>query len=702
MTWQQIPFVRLLIPFLFGICFYNWWGANSLSWLSQLLIQLILLTVLAIGIPKDRPSISTIRIWGIWLFLPLSQMGYLMSYIQDDRNNTTHIQQQLLPKATYLATISSIPKINLKSIRTTLSIEGLQSTQNKLTACSGEVLAYFQLDTISSRLNYGDQILFQAAVKPLTQPLNPKAFDQRSYYHPKNIYHQTYLPTQQWVKINTNQNKSLYQFIHACKGQLLKILQQHLPSPNEYAVAAALILGAKDQLNKEIRNAYADTGAMHVLAVSGLHIGILAGLISFLLGLIRSENRKWKKVKTLLLLSLLWGFALLTGASASVLRACTMFSFILVGQLLGRKINVYNSLAASAFLLLCINPFLLFDVGFQLSYLALIGIIYLHPKIYKFWYIEHTVGNWIWKGLALSIAAQISTFPISLYYFHQFPVFFWLSGVVVTAAAGLILGIGLCLFLLYFVPVLSTALGYLLYAAVWLMNSLIFAIQQLPGAVWDGFWLESWQMWSWYGLIISTIYLLSKRQLKWAFIPLSFCTILLGHHALQRYDQSQQVQFCIYNHRKNTLFSYITGRNCITWADSNLIGTPQMQYSQQNHLWSMGINDHQIYSLEDSIQTNKVHYRNKKGQFFRQRLALYTPQSTLQQSHAILEVDYVLVQGNPKLKSIRQIEQLYFYKKLLFDASNSPWKIKQWVKECQALNIDFVDISSEGAWVIDW
>ena len=702
MTWQQIPFIRLLIPFLVGIGLYSWCGVLDLSWTELMSFYAALFGASILLHLKPNPGLSTIRTWGILLFILLTHLGYLISYAHDARNSPTHLQQvSNQENTTYIASIDSPIKINAKSIKARIKIKQKKSKSSPLQACEGKAIIYFQLDTNSTQLQYGDLITFQAALKEFDPPLNPKAFDSRSYYATQNIYHQTYLPADQWKILGHEQGSSLYQFIYKTRSSLLQILAKHLPAQNEYAVAAALLLGAKDELSKDLRNAYADTGAMHVLAVSGLHIGILVGLLGFSLNLVRRSDQNWLRLKTVLLLSLMWSFALLTGASASVLRACTMFSFVIIGQLLNRKINIYNSLAASAFLLLCLDPLLLFQVGFQLSYFALVGIIYLHPRIYKRWYIENKLGNWIWNGVALSLAAQIATLPISLYYFHQFPVFFWLSGIVVTATASIILSLGVALLCFHAVPLLGTVLGYLLYGFLFLMNSLIFLIQQLPGAVWEGFWLESWQMWTWYLILISGIYLLVTRQLKWAFIPLSLGILLSTYQANLKYQQVEQQQICIYNSRKSTLISYINGHHCTTWMDSTLIGNPQVEYAQQNHLWSLGVQQNECHTLEDSVQKGSFFYQNKKGQFKDQKLSFYSQEHVLLQSHTPLDVDYVLVQGNPKLKSIEQIEAVYLYKTLVFDASNSSWQIKKWVKECQELGINFIDVSTEGAWVLD-
>ena len=651
---------------------------------------------------KKSPDFSFIRIWGLWLTLTLIQLGYLVSFSHDMQNDPQHLEQsEGLKKNTYIATLVSPAKMTKKSMSATLEIHSVSDSIINQRRVSGKIISYFQLDTFATKLEYGDQIIFNAQINKFDLPLNPEAFDVGKFYSSKNIYHQVYIPSGNWEKIRESQGNFLYELIYKFRQHLLKVLKQHLFTPNEYAVASALILGSKDKLSSEIRNAYAETGAMHVLAVSGLHIGILMFMLNFILGLKSNSGKWWKKIKLIILLSILWSFALLTGASASVLRAATMFSFIIIGQAVDRKTNIYNSLGASAFILLLINPLLLYDIGFQLSYVALGGIIYLHPKIYKLWYIENKIGHWIWSGVALSVSAQIAVLPLGLYYFNQFPVFFWLSGVVVTAVAGIILGLGLFLLLFNGIPVLGTLLGYLLYASIWFMNSLIFMIQKLPGAVWEGFWLEPWQVFSWYFVLISSLVFLRKRKLKCAYLPLMTIILLFCHRVYLNYYQQNQSYLCIYHCRKNTLFSCIYGKKAITFANADIIDSPQLSYSQQRHLWSLGVSENRVYNLEDSVSNRTLSYKDMKGQIKGKRIFLYTGDDVYKKAYIPLEIDYVLIMGNPKLKSIKQISELCNYKKIIFDHSNSLWKRKKWKEECGALGIDFIDITKEGAFITD-
>lgn len=700
MTWHQIPLVRLLFPLIIGIAVYTGLGA-CFSSATHLVAQGFCLGLLTVLYKKKAPSISFSRVWGMWLALSLFQLGYWISYQHDTRNHPLHLSNHVAtPHTSYIATVNNVPKPTEKTIKLHLALQAFQDSSSRtINPIKGTVLAYIELDSSSAKLNYGDQILFQGQINSVDAPLNPAAFDARNYYFPKNIYQQVYIPSEQWKNCQQNIANPFWELIYNWRKRLLLILKQHLYTPNEYAVGSALILGAKDKLNTTVRNAYADTGAMHVLAVSGLHVGILIAMLNFLLGFVRSSNRWWNRTRILLLLFILWGFAFLTGASASVLRAATMFSFVLIGQLLHRKINIYNSLAGSAFLLLCINPFMLYDIGFQLSYLALLGVVFFHPKIYALWEIKNWLGNWIWNGIALALAAQIATLPISLYYFHQFPVFFWLSGLIVTAAAGIILGLGLALLVLNGMPFISSLLGFLLYSAIGIMNSLIFVIQKLPGAVWEGFWLEPWQMWILYAWIASLVIFIMKRRLRWAFVPLLIGILMLGYRVVENYQQNEQVLLCVYNSRKSTAVSFVQGKQMVTLVDSSLLHNASLNFVQQNHRWALGIQEHATHTLQDSIQRPTLSYHHKKGTFNQERLFLYGPSEVSLATNTPLEVDYVLIHGNPKLKSIQQIEQLCLFKTLIFDASNSYWKINPWTKECQALGIEYINVAQNGAWV---
>ncbi|NNE54598.1 MAG: ComEC/Rec2 family competence protein, partial [Flavobacteriales bacterium] len=267
-------------------------------------------------------------------------------------------------------------------------------------------------------------------------------------------------------------------------------------------VVAALTLGDKSQLDKDTRNAFAMAGAMHVLAVSGLHVGILFMVIQKLLKpLSRLKNGSW--FKTVILIATLWFYATLTGLSPSVLRTSTMFTFIALASHGGRQSNIYNTLAASAFLLLAIDPHLLFNVGFQLSYCAVIGIIWLQPVIYRVWFIKHKVGNWLWQLTSVSLAAQIATFPLGIFYFEQFPNLFLLTNILVIPAATALLICGLGFYASCWIPEVNQLVAWVVDKIAAGMNGGVCWVESIPFSSTQDLYISLGQMALIYAVIIS-------------------------------------------------------------------------------------------------------------------------------------------------------------------------------------------------------
>lgn len=698
MNWHAVPFVRLLFPLIVGIVLYSF-HVVSLSFASVSSILFAVFLVLILRWFQKQPSIRAVQFWGFGAMLFLIGLGYSLSHYQDTRQQASYVGMHTDSATTYTAVIQTIPERKKRSMQVLLELKAALKADT-WQPCTGKVLAYLELDTLSIQLDYGRTVLFKTQLSTIEAAKNPAAFDMQQYYAHQNIYQQCYLPSHNWQAMDW-QGSLWKQQINQWKQHLLTILQQTIDTPNEYAVAAALLLGAKSSLDKKLKNAYADTGAMHVLAVSGLHVGILIGILQFLLSFLVRFGRRGKQLQALLLLVFLWLFTLLTGASASVLRASTMFSFLLLGGVLGRSINIYNSLSASAFLLLCLDSNLLYHVGFQLSYLALIGIVYFYPKIHPLWQPQQKLTKLIWNATALSLAAQLSTTPLSLYYFHQFPLFFWLSSLVVAALAGVLLGMGIALLLVAQIPVLGTAVAALFKYLLWTMNSFIFGIQQLPGAVWEGFWLETWQLWLLYFILIAGVICLLQRRLPWGIATLTSIALLMSFEVWQQHIQSEQAQLCIYSSRKSSGWTVLQGQQAFTWADSSLLASNELAYLQQNYLYTNGVTVPQQFSLDSNYTGKWGQYEQGLGNFGATRLALYSPQQLYLQSNAPLPVHYVLIHNNPRLYDLHQIGLLYDYKTLVFDGSSSRWNRQRWAKTCDSLGIDYVDVVEEGALVVD-
>ncbi|GJM35366.1 MAG: competence protein ComEC [Saprospiraceae bacterium] len=588
--------------------------------------------------------------------------------------------------------------VGAQRLRLLVKVDSISADQIKWKAASGNLQLSLAVDSRTFLLDYGQAIRFKSQLREVPPSLNPKAFDYRNYLRQQNVYYQTFVDEEDWEIINHHAGNPILMLADKWRKRSIKVLRKHLPSSNELGVGLALILGNKSEIDDSLRAAYANTGAMHVLAVSGLHIGMVYLGISFLLGLISWRHPYWKWTKVVFTILGVWSFALITGASPSVLRAATMFTFLIIGIAFSRYTNIYNTLAASAFILLSFNPLLLQQVGFQLSYLAVFGIIYFQPRIYRLWYIKNRYGNYLWKLVSVSLAAQITTFPLSLFYFHQFPLYFWLSGLVVVPAAVLILTGGLGLLFLSNIPGIGWLLGKTLYAVIWLTNALIFVIQQLPAGLLKGIWISGVSLFLLYLLIVLAIGFLEKRTARWAqAVLLCLCGVLVIHN-LKSWQNTTQQELTVYQVYKHTLIDLIHGRQIYSLADAGLQPEAQI-FPAGNYRMYKGMKEQTNFSLEDAAFKHKNWQLHRHFlQFESLRLVLINGALVLPKNP--LTVDYVLLRDNPD-HTIEELTQSFRFKALIFDGSNYRDRVNEWTTECEMLGLKYYSLPETGALTIE-
>ena len=295
------------------------------------------------------------------------------------------------------------------------------------------------------------------------------------------MYASAFLKSDDWKKLPFQNPNPVFQLTFWLQQKSLDALEQYIHAERERAVDEALIIGFRDKMSFDVMQSYAAAGVIHVLAVSGLHVAILFAMLQWLLSFMR-RKKHGRIFQAILIVIIIWIFTLVTGASGSVIRAATMFT---ASPLAGRckSASMYNILAGSALLILLFNPSLIMDVGFQLSYVAVIGITSLYPYVNNWLYRENALIDKIWKITAVSIAATVATLPLTSFYFNQFPTYFLIANLIVIPLSGIILQTGLALIVFQFIPPLAWLLGQLVFALTWIMNEFIISIQQLPGSV---------------------------------------------------------------------------------------------------------------------------------------------------------------------------------------------------------------------------
>ena len=336
----------------------------------------------------------------------------------------------------------------------------------------------------SSVFDVNDYLLVQSDLIPIQNKGNPGEFDMELFWKTKGIRTMSFIDENSFKLLDRFERSFFQEFIYSLQTSFNKMLESHLEGEN-LAVAKAIILGDKSMLDSETKNSFSATGAMHVLAVSGLHIGLI---LQILMEVAKFFSRFISRKKAILsILVLLWIYSILTGFSPSVIRSIFMFTILVLAQFFGKEQNNINSLFFSAFVLLLFQPMFLYDIGFQLSYLAMVGIYTLYRPIESWYQPKNKIIKYFWQGTAVGFAAQCMTVPLTLYYFHQFPNYFAIANLGLMVVSGLVLGLGIALFALHYIPLIGKLTGFLLMISIAGMLWFIQWVEHLPGAVAYGF-----------------------------------------------------------------------------------------------------------------------------------------------------------------------------------------------------------------------
>jgi len=477
-------------------------------------------------------------------------LGYCRLLLFTNAEDENHLSKIIQPIQAYEAVVRSVPEEKANSWKVEVEITNVKTKQWQ--PITGKLLLYVsKKEQPSLSWHYGDKILVRGNPQELRPPANPGEFDFKRFLSFRNISHQQYVQSSDVKFIQPNSRPGFIYYSHLARTWSMKKLNEFVHGDDERAIAIALVLGVTDGIDNDLQNAYAASGAMHVLAVSGMHVGIIYAIILFLFKpLNKYKGSKWL-VAVISLVSL-WAFSFVTGNSPSVLRAVTMFSFIAVARPFGKRTNIYNTLAASVFVLLIYNPYLIMSVGFQLSYLAVIGIVYLQRPLYNLWSIDNRIGDWMWQITCVSIAAQIATFSLGLLYFHQFPIYILISNLFVIPLSTLVLLVGIFLLAISFISPLASLTGIVLEWLIKALNWTVFKTEALPMSLINNIHITTFQCLLLVSIIVALILLVEFKSIRWLYFAFGFVliyTIMQWQHFFKSIDQKQLIVYSINKHQ---------------------------------------------------------------------------------------------------------------------------------------------------------
>ena len=500
---------------------------------------------------RARKKLFDDAFFGISTWSLIFCIGIATAYLHQPKNIPQHyINTKSTEAGIMQICILETLKPNVYNEAYIAEVERIFSGKNSTTT-TGKILLNISKDSIPLNIKSGTKLLVPNKSSNITEPLNPYRFNYREFMQKQKVEKQLSLDQAELKMLTYTTNRPLTHIANF-RASLIDKLSKANFNKDELAIIQALLLGQKQDISKEVYEDYAAAGAIHILAISGLHVGIILLILNWLfkpLNLVKYGQF----LKTVLLISLLWGFAILAGLSPSVVRAVTMFSFIAIGMQMRRKTSVLNSLFISLFILLLVNPYFIFQVGFQLSYLAVFAIVSLQPKLFKLWQPKFKITRYFWGLLCVSIAAQIGVLPLSLFYFHQFPSLFFLSNLVVLPVLGLILGLGILVIILTYFNILPNALADAYGNLIGLMNQFITWVAGKEDFVFTNIHFSIWQGLSAYLLILFFIFLIYLKSYR-SFI-LFLCGIILFQSSMifSRIQNSSSESIVFHKPRKTMI-----------------------------------------------------------------------------------------------------------------------------------------------------
>ncbi|WP_136465897.1 ComEC/Rec2 family competence protein [Flagellimonas onchidii] len=547
------------------------------------------------------------------------------------------------------------------------------------TESCGKILISIPNDSISVRLKVDDELFVNAPSEVVKPPLNPHQFNYKAFLGKQGIHHQIRVAFEQ-ILLKKNPDRTLLGIASALRTKIISSLKSRGFGEEELGVIQALLLGQREDISNDTYNDYKDAGAIHILAVSGLHVGILLLLFQFIL----SPLERLPKGKTLKLIGvvlLLWGYAFIAGLSPSIVRAVTMFNFVAYAMYLNRPTNSFNIVALSMFFILLVKPLFLFQVGFQMSYAAVFSIVWIYPKLQRFWFPNNIFIRKAWQLLSVSVAAQLGVLPISLFYFHQFPALFFISNLIVIPFLGIILGKGILIIVLSLIDLLPNFLVDSYNFIIKTMNTVISWIAKQEDFVIRDIPFDVFQLLFMYVTIIGGALFLSKPKWKNTLV-LMLSIIVLQAWGIWKQSQLKQQEVLIVAHKnRNTLLLYQKADTLNLYTADNI----KTNRIAKDFAVAEGIDQILDYPLTHGFYINNRHL------YIMDSLAIYPPKK---------HVDFLLLTQSPKINLERLIDSIK-PKLILADGSNYKSYVEQWKQTCLKKEIPFHDTNEKGFYVFD-
>ncbi len=679
--WQKAPAVRLLLPLCAGI-------------MAQWYVQFPALVIILFGIFLSLlllfyEALSTLKkfrftaLYGLLLHLLFISGGAALVQTADIRHQPKWIGHYNAQSVLLKLEEPLVQKPN--SYKALASVQ--QVFENGITSkATGNVILYFKKDSSALKLAYGALIIIAKPLQPIKNSGNPGGFDFKRYSLFNSVTHQLYVTPSDFFLLPNKEENKLKSLLFQSRATIISILRKNIKGDKEQGLAEALLIGYKDDLDKALVQSYSNTGVVHVIAISGLHLGIIYWILLLLTKPLRPKKTAWLRLA--LILCGLWAFSLLAGAQPSILRSAVMFSAIAWSTVINRRTSIYNTLALSALVLLIYNPFWLWDVGFQLSYSAVLSIIIFFRPVYSWLYFPNKLVDFVWGLAAASLAAQILTLPVSVYHFHQFPTLFLVANLFAVPLSSVILIGEILLCAVSFISPLSTLLGRFLGWLIQIMNNLVENLDRISFAVWKGLSVTVLQAALLYLIIAGISYWLLQKRATGFRLAAVGCIFFLALRTQSIIEANNQKKIIVYNVPKWAAADVISGRKYYFLGDASL----EQNDFLRNFYIQPSRTAHRISSYILPIKGPSFSVAGKHILRLDSTVLLHPLQNKP-------VIHLLIISKNPNVY-ISDLIKTFSIQQIVLDGSVPQWKAKRWRKDCDSLHIPCHDVAEKGAFVM--
>ena len=691
---HRYPFLRLLCPLVAGIyCGDELFFQRQSGGIVSGVFLLFLLSFGGLIFFFNRKRYSGRWLFGSCLLLFCFTLG--IGLVNRELHQTDYEFPQ--KETVYRLIVTEQPQTKERSVLCrVLLTEQIDSVSGRLTL-DHKALLYFTKDSLSERLCSGDELLVYTKLSPPVNNGNPDEFDYARFLSRRQIVAIGFAYTDDWKVISRSTTRSFRQQAMDYRGYVLSVYRRLGFRGDDLAVLLALTVGYKEELSEDIRETYSISGASHVLALSGLHIGFLYLLLCFCLRWLPERWRTAALLRTLLILLFLWAFAFFTGLSASVVRSVVMFSLFALAELSGRASFSLNTLLIAAFFMLLCRPSWLFDVGFQLSFCAVAAILLIQPRIYRLIPVSgFRIGRYIGGLMSVSIAAQIGTAPLVLLYFSRFSTHFLLTNLLVIPLVSLIMYISVILLLLNPLSFVQEFVAAVLRGLVGMLNNCVRWIEQLPWASVDGVWVYLPEVFGFYLVLILLRRYLFSRTGKRLVICLSCLFLVCIYHVSMRVIDRPRQSIVFYNVYNCPVVHCVAsdGYSWLAYADS-LPDESRLRKAASKRWNRQGLKPPQAVTV--GYTSPALFYDHHLLSFSGYRICVlndnYWRNKTTRQP---LSIDYLYVcEGYEGY--LRELTNLFVIRNVVLDASLSNRRLQAYKIECQQQGIHFISLSDKGS-----